>query len=502
MSVNNDYSTLWNQQLLNNANSLLGTNNKVGPLSGDLLQQWAMRGANSNAYRKLLQAQETGEIKQTKHYTDLMSDKFFNDNYDTKTSKVTKPTYTPDSASQPTVDSELTSGEILDNMRRLALAAINNPDSLNSTHYSLFEQMYNKIASNLVKTGSGTNTTEVVEDASAATVTVKNDFHLLTDDQNFTVAGSKGEKNYTFSTGSSLNDIVASINADSEETGVKATLEKNSEGVYEITFTSTDTGKDSTVRIDQNVGDLFTTAGQSISAKGTDALTKEAEEVATSDDSQAAIAAGVYTGALFSDQSFTISGVKGSKDFSFAKGTSVEDVAAAINAAAEELGVSAQVIYNGAGEAEGIGLLAEKAGSGQYIQVTQKEGDLFANAGKTVKVTGSTNNSSGGAAIQSLSDLGLVTINGKSYSFADIGPGGSASLANNPDAALAVLDQALRDIYEGRAQIKGFNPDENPMPNLVTSTPAAATNVVENGNWGSTAINNWVSKYLKEATEA
>ena len=501
MSVNNDYSTLWNQQLLNNANSLLGTNNKVGALSGDLLQQWAMRGANSAAYRKLLEAQKTGEIKQDKHYSDLMSDRFFNDNYDPKTGKVTKPTYTPDSASQPTVNNELTPGEVLDDMRRLALAAINNPDGLNSTHYSLFEQMYNKIASNLVKSSGDKDTTEVVEEATLASVMQKTDFHLLTEDQNFTVAGSKGEKNYNFGTGSSLNDIVAAINADSGETGVKASLEKNSDGVYEITLTSTDTGKDSTVRVDQNQGDLFTTAGQSLSAKGTDALTKEAETVATSDDSQAAIAAGVYTGVLFSDQSFTISGAKGSKDFSFAKGTSVEDVAAAINAAAGELGVSAEVIRNGAGEAEGIGLLAEKAGSGQYIQVTQKEGDLFANAGKTVKVTGSSSKSDG-AAIQSLSDLGQVSINGKTYSFADIGPGGSASLANNPDAALAVLDQALRDIYEGRAQIKGFNPDENPMPNVVPGTPAASTNVLENGNWGSTAINNWVSKYLKEAAEA
>lgn len=501
MSVNNDYSSLWNQQLLNNANSLLGSNSNVGPLSGDLLQQWAMRGANSAAYRKLLQAQETGTVKQEKHYTDLMSDKYFNDSFDASTGKLTKPTYTPDSASRPTVDSEATTADIVDSMRRLALAAINNPDSLNSTHYDLFNQMYEKIAGNLVKGTSTDDATEVVvEDATPGTVTKTTDFHLLTEDQNFTVAGSQGEKNYNFGVGTSLNEIVNAINADSAETGVKAEWSKNSEGKYEVVLTSTDTGKDSFVRVDQNVGALFTETGKSLSGKGTDALKEEAETVAKGEDTQAALAAGTYTGKLFGDQTFTVSGAKGSKQFSFAGGTSVEDVAEAINAAG--LGVTAEVIYNDAGEAEGLGLLADKAGSGQFIQVTQDKGDLFTDEGKTVRVAGSSiDKNSEGPSINNLADLGQVTIDGKTYSFADIGPGGSASLAKNPDAALAVIDAALRDIYEGRAEVKGFDPDEYLKPDTAQTASKASTNALEYGNYGSDAMTKWIAQYMKQSAD-
>lgn len=502
MSVNDtDYSNLWNQSRLNSVNSLLGTNNtNVAGLSGDMINQWAMRHANSSAYKKLLEAQKTGSVKQNSNSHELMSDRYFNDNYDSSTGKLVKPTYKPDTATTATVDSESTAGDHLDDMRRLALAAINNPDSLNSTHYDLFEKMRQAVAGNFVGGSSSDDTTEVViEEATPATLVKNTDFHLLTDDQNFTVAGGKGEKNYSFSTGDSLQSVVAAINADSEETGVKAEWTKNEDGQFSITLTSTDTGKDSFVRVDQNVGDLFATGGQSLSAKGTDALKEEAETVAKGTDTQAAIAVGAYTGALFGDQTFTVSGAKGSQQFSFASGTSVEDVAAAINAATEKTGVMAEVIYNDAGEAEGLGLMADKAGTGQYVQVTQNKGDLFGGEGKTVKVAGSSiDSSTDGPAISSLSDLGRVTVDGKTYSFADLAPGGSASLANNPDAALAVLDQALKDIYEGRAQIKGFDPSGTYIPNVSDNTGAkASTNAMEIGNYGSNAMTNWINKYVK-----
>ena len=501
MSVNNtDYSNLWNQQKLNNTSNLLGNNAMIGGLSGDMINQWAMRGANAAAYRKLLQAQELGTVKQNKNYTDLMSDKYFNDNFNAETGKITKPTYKPDASNNPTIDSKATPGEHLDNMRHLALAAINNPDGLNSTHYDLFEQMRQAIANNLVKGSSTSSGTEITkEEAAPATLTKTADFHLLTDDQNITVAGAKGEKNYSFGTGDSLQSVVAAINADSAETGVKAEWKKNDDGTFAITLNSTETGKDAVVRVDQNVGNLFADAGKSVSAKGKDAVTEEAETVATGDDTQAAIAAGVYTGKLFSDQTFTIAGTKGSQQFSFAAGTSVEDVVSAINAASEKLGVTAEIIRNADGETEAIGLLAAKAGSGQYVQVTQDKGDLFAAEGKSIKVSGSSVKSSGdGPAIDNTSDLGRVTIDGKTYSFADLGPGGSASLANNPDAALAVLDQTLKDIYEGRAEVKGFDPGATYIPNVSDSTvPNASTNALEIGNWGSDALSKWINQYLK-----
>ncbi len=508
MSVNDtDYTSLINQNKLNYATGLLGNSNNtnIAGISGNLLQQWAMLGSNSAAYRKLLQAQELGTVKQESHYTELLSDKYFNDNYDTKTGKYTNNTYKPDPATTATLDTKKTAGENLDAMRRIALAALNNPDSLNSTHYDLFEKMRASIAGGMVKTGAGSEgTTVTVEEATPATIT-KNvgDFHLLTDDQNFTISGAKGEKNYSFKNGDALHSIVTAINADSETTGVKAELTKGDDGQYTLALKSTDTGKASTAKLYQNSGDLFGAAGTSLSANGTDALTQKAETVATGDQTIAAVAAGVYSGKMFGDQTFTIGGAKGSKQYSFADGASVEDVVSAINANAGATGVMAEVIYNMAGQAEGIGIMADKAGAGQYVQITQDKGDLFGAAGKTSKVDGSgtaESGSSGGPGITSLSDLGKVTIDNVTYSFADLAPGGSAALAKSPDAALAVLDQAIKDIYEGRAQIKGFDPEDYPILGQKDNKAASVGNTLEIGNFGSDAITQWLSGYTKEPT--
>ncbi|MCL2000698.1 MAG: hypothetical protein FWG74_04615 [Planctomycetes bacterium] len=501
MSINSDYSNILNQQNLNTAAGLLGKSPTIAGLSGDIINQWAMLRANSAAYRKLLEAEKTGSVKQNQNYTELMSDRYFNANYDEKTGKLVAPAYKPDSSADPVVNVKTGTGETLDAMRRLALAAINNPASLTDTHYRLFENMRAAIAGNMVtKNGSGESIEVVVEDAAAAKVVQTTDFHLLTDDQNFTIAGVNGEKNYTFAIGDSLSDIVSAINADSGATGVKAEVTKNSDGAYEIILASTGAGSSSLIRVDQNVGGLFTEAGKSIAATGTDAVTQEAETVAVGSDSRAAIAAGTYTGKLFGDQSFTITGAKGSQDFTFAAGTLVEDVAAAINAAADKTGVTAEAIYNSEGVIEGLGLLAEKAGSGQYVQVAQNKGDLFTDAGSSIKAAGtSVDNTSDGPAITSLSDLGRVTIGNTTYSFADLITTGSASLTNNPGAALAVLDQALRDIYSGKAQIAGFNPEDHPMLNINQAAPTTTGNTIEIGNYGSDAMSKWIAQYVKEA---
>ncbi len=131
----------------------------------------------------------------------------------------------------------------------------------------------------------------------------------------------------------------------------------------------------------------------------------------------------------------------------------------------------------------------------------QEKGSLFAAEGKTVSVAGSSidEKKADGPAINDISDLGKVSIDGVTYSFADLRQGGKASLANNPDAALAVLDQTLRDIYEGRAEVKGFNPADLYIPGLEGGAGSRApTNAFEYGNYGSDAMTNWISKYMPE----
>lgn len=510
--MSTDYANLMNQQRLANTNSLFGNsnNNSIAGISGDALQQWAMLGANSSAYKKLLEAEKNGSIKQSQSHV-LNSDKYFNDHYDPKTNKITKATYTPQSQSGAQVDADATTGDQLSDMRTLALAAISNPDKLSSTHYDLFEKMRQNLASNLVtKGGSSSGDATAGEEAKAASVSKTIDYRLLLEDQSIVVAGNKGEQTYNFGTGSSLEDVVSKINADTAATGVKAELVEADGGKYELKFTSAETGKDQFVRLDQKTGSLFAAAGSSLSGKGTDAVKEEGKTVVTSDDTQAAMVAGTPYGKLFEDNAFTVQGAKGSYSFSFAKGTDAADIAAAINDQAEKTGVKAEAIYNADGTVAGIGLLADKAGAGNYVQVKQDKGELFANEGRTASVAGSSTNSSAGKggtdsgpSITNLSDLGKVSLNGQVYSFADLGPGGKASLSKNPDAALAVIDKAIRDIAEGRAQVKGFEASEmytpgvtNAKDNNTGSGANASTNTREHNNYNSSDLTNWLNKYV------
>lgn len=503
-----DLTSSMNQLYANNMNTLLGgtSQNVGGGLSGDLIQQWAMRGANGAAYRKLLEAQETGSIKPIDpHKYELMSDKYFNDYYDPETKTVTKPTYTAES-NEPTAASSDTLTQ-LEALRNLAAAASGSPSSMNDNYVNLFNSMRQNIANSLVtKADDSSSTTVKTGEAQPATVKGKADFRYLTDDEKFTVAGKSGEKTYSFSAGASLQDIADAINADSAATGVSAEVELDSDGnATNIALSSTDTGKEAFVRVDQTTGSLFATAGSSTSAIGTAATETEAEVVAKGGDSKAAVATGVYTGKVTDDQEFTLTGANGSKKFSFAAGTSVEDIVNAINEASEEIGITASVIRNNSGEIEGMGLESLNAGQNQFVRVEQSKGYLFGAPGKTLNVYGTSENPEGANQINSLSQFGKVTLGGETYSFADLGPGGKISIDENPDIALAIIDQAIRDVYSGAAELKGVDLEEAILerPNMQAvlkenNTQASTTsNALEVNNFGSSALSAWIAERTK-----
>jgi hypothetical protein len=150
MAVDTDYSSLINQMRTDTANAIFGTGQKIAGIDTSLIQQWNMLGANSAAYRKLLAAQETGEIKQNTNYQDIASDKYLNDNYDTDTGTYVRPAYVLQTPETYVMDAATETSDTLENMRRLALAAINSPDGLNQIHYDLFDQMRLAIAGSLV----------------------------------------------------------------------------------------------------------------------------------------------------------------------------------------------------------------------------------------------------------------------------------------------------------------------------------------------------------------
>lgn len=492
---------LYNQSWANSMNSLFGSNNQsssgLGGLSGDMINQWNMLKANSKAYSKLLQAQETGTIRQKQDMT-LLSDKLLNDYYDKGTGKIKQATYA--SPSTPTAAKEDLSKQ-LESIQNLAKAAASNPDSLTDSHYSLFETLRKNIAGALETKSDSSKSTSTTE-AQAATLKGTADFRYLDEAQSFKVTGNKGSKSYSFEEGASLQSIADAINADTSSTGVIAELEKDASGqVINITLSSETTGKDAMVWIDQDTGSLFTTAGGTRGTTGVDATKKDDDVVARGGDARAALATGVYGGKLSGDQEFTIEGPSGSKTFKFEGGTSAEDVITAINDA--NLGITASAIRNVNGDLEGIGLESDSLGDDQRIRISQAEGYLFASPGSNVNVQGRSENPTGANKINSLDQLGKVTIGNETYSFADLAPGGRASLDKNPNAAVMILDQALRDIFSGDAVLKGLDLDE--AKSLTTNTSALLNsgdkttktdNAVGLNDFGSDALKNWVSSRL------
>lgn len=55
-----------------------------------------------------------------------------------------------------------------------------------------------------------------------------------------------------------------------------------------------------------------------------------------------------------------------------------------------------------------------------------------------------------------VSNLGQVTVDGQTYSLNDLFSGGAASLANNPQLALDIIDQAINDISSSRGAIGAY----------------------------------------------
>lgn len=87
---------------------------------------------------------------------------------------------------------------------------------------------------------------------------------------------------------------------------------------------------------------------------------------------------------LASEESFTVAGNLGEADFSFGAGTSLSDMADAINSQAETTGVSAYLTDGGTN----LRLTSQDYGSDQRVEVTQTRGEGFAEQGKNASDQG------------------------------------------------------------------------------------------------------------------
>ena len=225
--------------------------------------------------------------------------------------------------------------------------------------------------------------------------------------QEFSVSGSATEATFSFAAGTALSDVATAINEQSEATGVVAHV---IDGGTRIRLVSDEYGADAAVRVSQSEGALFAAAGSTVEDAGQNAtLTVKGMAVSSSDGATVEVANASFRGTLaFNEGAIAQTGYD--QD-------TLTDAAAA----------SAQM-----GDIRG----------GMQLQLAE--------------TSGAVSRERFGIRDMQLSNIGRVTVDGENYSLADLYSGGKASLANNPEVAAKVLDQAVTDVASARGSIGAY----------------------------------------------
>lgn len=258
--------------------------------------------------------------------------------------------------------------------------------------------------------------------------------------ESFTVEGNTGKADFAFAAGTSVSDMADAINAQTETTGVSAYL---TDGGTSLRLTSQDYGSDQNVKVTQKTGDGFAATGRSVTDRGQDLTVTVDGERVTGKGLSVQVSRDDLTARLDFSAGSASDGVDSAK-------TTV----AQQDYAADSL-VNADKTRSSTLDASGTGM---KLQSG--ISATPSDQETISLPGLSLKT------------------LGRVTVGGESYSLADLYSGGSASLANDPTAALKVIDQAISDITAASAQVGAY------QSNVLESTNDALSRSI--GNMSST----------------
>lgn len=239
----------------------------------------------------------------------------------------------------------------------------------------------------------------------------------LSQAQEFTITGADGARTFSFSAGTSIAEMADTINNLSGSTGVNAYAIRN-EGTGEtaLRLVSTEYGSDQSVRVDQLTGNAFAQQGRNAVDYGQDATLSINGEATTTRGLTAEFA--------------TAGGIRGQTTF---------------NAGDPGATTIAQTGY----DQDNL----TNATAAQSAQINNVKGgmqlQLGGNAGGQNRETISIGN-------YNPSELGRVVVDGQAYSLNDLYSGGSASLANNPEIAMRVIEQAISDVSSGRANIGAY----------------------------------------------
>lgn len=253
----------------------------------------------------------------------------------------------------------------------------------------------------------------------------------IAEDMSFTINGENGSTNFQFNAGTSVTDIAKAINDSSDMTGVTA---YSIQGDTQLRIASDSYGADAQVTVEQQSGNLFAAVGETVSDNGQNAtLNIGGQQVETSGLS-AEVSNSIFSGNL-----------------AFNAG----DAAATTIA---QTGYDQDVLVDAAtGRSAELGNIR----GGMKLQLAETAGsqsrDVF------------------GINSTMTSNIGRVNIGGEMYSLQDLMGGGKASLANDPEAALKIIDQAINDIAGSRARIGAYQ--SNNLQTNINSLQVAAENV-------------------------
>ncbi len=239
----------------------------------------------------------------------------------------------------------------------------------------------------------------------------------LTSAQEFTVTGAEGGRTFSFDAGMTIEDMAAQINASADSTGVNAyAIRDDATGAAtSIRLASTEYGSNAAVTVEQNVGAGFAAEGQTVRDYGQDAMITVDGRSVTTDGLTATVATGGMNATL-----------------AFNEGSPGATTIA-------QTGYDQDTLTN--------------AAAPQQAELTDIQGGMRLQLGETAGSQSRENISIGD---YSTGALGRVEYNGETYNLNDLFGGGEASLANNPELAIQIIDQAISDVASGRANIGAY----------------------------------------------
>lgn len=256
----------------------------------------------------------------------------------------------------------------------------------------------------------------------------------LGSDVKFTVTGTSGSHEFAFSAGQTVADAAAAINQLSDSTGVTAYSYTDANGNDQLRLASNEYGSDQFVQVTQADGTAAFGTPKTARDAGQDARLTVGGQAVTSSGLSVQVDNANFAGRL------------------------------EMNAGTTAATTMAQTGYDQATLTDATTARTATIGDvsgGMRFQLG--EGD------------GTQNRTVFGIGSMDPNNLGQVTRGGKSYSLNDLYSGGTASLANDPAAALAAIDQAIADVSSQRAQIGAYQ--ANTLQTNANSLEVAFANI-------------------------